>query len=340
MSSLKHLLSLLFVFSLFSIFVAGCPTGPLPSEKKTTESQSEPSKELSQEPTQEPVSEKKPEAQKEPRKETSMDAGGEFSSEPIKEKLLEPAPEPGLEPTPDASTEPVPDKKGCETQFDCDKPKVPCKDTTNSSGQKVCRQYTASCQNKRCVELNKDVLGATCNKQKGICETQPTCSTPCDCPQQGMDCAGGKCIVGKRPVYCCSKSGCPKGDSCVDKQNQKGTCGTTGTCKQDSDCGKRTCQNNGPDCSQTVPVCSQGQCRTLNQKVLGAQCDNAIGRCRVPKPTCKVDCDCAQGLMCVKGSDGKGQCIAGFVPVYCCNKPGCPAGKPCKDTAGGASTCP
>ena len=61
-----------------------------------------------------------------------------------------------------------------------------------------------------------------------------------------------------------------------------------------------------------------------------------------PKPDkgsgggCKVDCDCAQGLMCIGG----GKCIAGFVPVYCCTKSGCKPGWKCTNPDGSSGTCP
>jgi hypothetical protein len=50
---------------------------------------------------------------------------------------------------------------------------------------------------------------------------------------------------------------------------------------------------------------------------------------------CATHCDCTQGLLCTNG-----MCIAGFVPVYCCPKPGCPSGQLCYNPDGSKGTCP
>jgi len=49
---------------------------------------------------------------------------------------------------------------------------------------------------------------------------------------------------------------------------------------------------------------------------------------------CQVDCDCNQGLLCADG-----QCLAGFAPQWCCDKPGCPPGARCVDRQGNAKQC-
>lgn len=50
---------------------------------------------------------------------------------------------------------------------------------------------------------------------------------------------------------------------------------------------------------------------------------------------CQTHCDCTQGLMCTGG-----MCIPGFVPVYCCPKPGCPSGQLCYNPDGSQGNCP
>lgn len=40
--------------------------------------------------------------------------------------------------------------------------------------------------------------------------------------------------------------------------------------------------------------------------------------------SCTTACDCAQGYDCANGA-----CVSGIVPVYCCDKPNCPAGSGC-----------
>ena len=50
---------------------------------------------------------------------------------------------------------------------------------------------------------------------------------------------------------------------------------------------------------------------------------------------CTGPCDCAQGLDCISG-----KCVRTTMPVYCCERKGCPSGKPCVKTGGGMATCP
>lgn len=117
---------------------------------------------------------------------------------------------------------------------------------------------------------------------------------------------------------------------------------TPKTCQTDADCGKRTCVQSGTVCKRTTPICRSGFCVDLKVDVNDTTCNNNTGVCKAPKPTCNETCDCAQGLMCVKGSAGeKGTCIAGFVPTYCCTNPGCPTGKTCEVPGSTAtSVCP
>ncbi|MCA9669984.1 MAG: hypothetical protein KC503_30520, partial [Myxococcales bacterium] len=58
--------------------------------------------------------------------------------------------------------------------------------------------------------------------------------------------------------------------------------------------------------------------------------DATVDRAAPPAPdfsvptSCKVHCDCGQGLMCSNGT-----CFPATTPVYCCDRGGCPSGKPC-----------
>ncbi len=50
--------------------------------------------------------------------------------------------------------------------------------------------------------------------------------------------------------------------------------------------------------------------------------------------SCTASCDCTQGLACVGGA-----CRAVGTPVFCCDKPGCPAGATCLDPMDRPNTC-
>lgn len=112
------------------------------------------------------------------------------------------------------------------------------------------------------------------------------------------------------------------------------------TCTKDADCGTRTCLQAGKICKRNTPICRAGLCVDLKVDIPDTTCDPQGGVCRAPKPKCAETCDCAQGLMCIKDASGDGTCIAGIVPVFCCNNGGCPAGKACVQRGGGSSTCP
>ena len=49
---------------------------------------------------------------------------------------------------------------------------------------------------------------------------------------------------------------------------------------------------------------------------------------------CKSPCDCKQGLDCQSG-----KCVKASLPIYCCDKPGCPEGEACLIPSGQRSKC-
>ena len=67
------------------------------------------------------------------------------------------------------------------------------------------------------------------------CKT-PVCTGHCDCPQGMMCAAGGLCVAGKAPVYCCDRKGCPSGQPCYHRDGSQGTCGKAQVCKTATDC--------------------------------------------------------------------------------------------------------
>jgi hypothetical protein len=69
----------------------------------------------------------------------------------------------------------------------------------------------------------------------GLCQGASTCKNHCDC-LQGQMCQSGQCITGTKPVYCCTKSGCPKGQACYNPNGTTGKCGGAGQCSVDCDC--------------------------------------------------------------------------------------------------------
>ncbi len=96
----------------------------------------------------------------------------------------------------------------------------------------------------------------------------------------------------------------------------------------------RTCdEQRGPDMCPEV-------CRPLCECPLGwgitdeGDCERCQG---APDAECQRACDCRQGLMCAEG-----RCIAGFAPVWCCDKPGCgggEGGEACRDSQGDPGVC-
>ena len=52
----------------------------------------------------------------------------------------------------------------------------------------------------------------------------PQCASACDC-EQGWSCAGGQCVLGIDPVFCCTNDGCPSGSACVGADGTAGLCG-------------------------------------------------------------------------------------------------------------------
>lgn len=110
----------------------------------------------------------------------------------------------------------------------------------------------------------------------------------------------------------------------------------TGACQSSGTGVKRSCTQNGTTCVQNTPGCtSTNRCALQQRSVANATCNQSTGLCTPNTNQCTVDCDCNQGFLCAQG-----QCIAGFVPTYCCDKSGCPANQRCTDSNGNPGYCP
>lgn len=167
---------------------------------------------------------------------------------------------------------------------------------------------------------------------------------PCSCPK---DCSSGPkdtCTPNKG-LCINSRMRCPRGTrlepslTCASKTLACCVKGIATQCKTDADCPQK-CSGSGV-CTQFKYTCKLGRCVESSQiKQPNASCNASTGTCeRIGSGQCKTHCDCKQGLMCVRGPTGSSICIPGTKPVYCCDKPGCPAGQACTTSSGAQSTC-
>lgn len=91
-----------------------------------------------------------------------------------------------------------------------------------------------------------------------------TCLVSCDC-LQGETCLGGVCLNLATPTYCCTRSGCPRGERCEELTGATNICPPRITCTDTCDCpqGLRcvasVCQKSEtPLYCCTNPGCPQG----------------------------------------------------------------------------------
>lgn len=185
------------------------------------------------------------------------------------------------------------------------------------------------------TEQNQETTNNEPTGDGGADKVPGTCTHLCDCPQ-GQQCVAGKCGTPSsgQPLYCCTNPGCIPGQNCVNRANQQSTCPSGQQCITAADCGQPSCKAVGDDCEETVPECIGGKCTNLPKPVRNAVCDPGRKVCSPRNPTCKQNCDCAQGEFC-----NNGKCEAGPNPVYCCSKPGCPSNESCYEVNGSIGTC-
>ncbi len=208
-------------------------------------------------------------------------------------------------------------------------------------GESCCQGLTkgSSASPPNCVGIGQTFVCVNCGD--GKCDTankENECSCPKDCKSSSTTCLsqGGTCQNSKLP--------CLPGT----KADKNLTCGSlaqiccvkpSGTsCVTDKDC-PPSCTGSGV-CTQTTYSCVKGSCQSATKTSQpNAKCDSSTGQCVPLSPGCKVNCDCAQGLMCVF-QGGMDSCVAATKPVYCCSKANCPAGSACTDVSGNKGTCP
>ena len=233
-------------------------------------------------------------------------------------------------------------KTGCRAGYQCEDkngklsycPGTLCKTACD------CTQQGQSCVRGRCTYTSPPTyccskpgcrVGSSCEDKNGKTSTCPgtqKCKTPCDCPQ-GYDCRGGTCTRVSPPVYCCSKSGCRRGQACYTSTGSVKACPGTPTCKTACDCQQGLDCQNGYCVYGPAPVycCGKSGCRP------GQACVNSNGTASTCAVQCKTHCDCNQGHMCSGGTCYR---RPGF---YCCDKAGCQSGNVCVDKNGLYSSC-
>ena len=226
----------------------------------------------------------------------------------------------------------------CKGDKKCSK-NTDCGPTRCSQKGTQCTELQASCQSDGSCKSTSRTLAGRCSPN-GTCVSTQKCHTHCDCPQ-GVVCLQGQCVpVSSRLTLCCDKAGCPKGKACYKKDGTPDVCGEVKACKSDSDCGTKTCRDEGAGgCSEEIPFCdkSSGRCSFRKQSRTRSTCNNTTGTCTpILPPGCKAHCDCPQGLACLQGKCGK---LSSGKPLYCCDKSGCPKGTACFDKVGNQKTC-
>lgn len=165
----------------------------------------------------------------------------------------------------------------------------------------------------------------------GVTCPPPTCvmSTNGDCTESSSLCdtSTGACIKNAKTV---PQSCMMSGSTCVQSTP---SCAANETCAINTTKLLAGCKQSGTDCVQTTPICGGNSCVAKAAVIPNSSCQPQTGTCSTSS-ACKVDCDCSQGFACVNG-----QCLSPFIPVYCCDKAGCPAGSPCTDKIGATGTC-
>ncbi len=215
----------------------------------------------------------------------------------------------------------------CQKDSDCGAPS--CKQRGTQ-----CAQATPRCQKDgNCRNEILNVKGI-CEPKKGQCRIFGRCLNHCDCPQ-GQRCEQGSCLASPIPTFCCDRAGCPKGQACFHKDGSAGICQQNNACKVDSDCGASSCQQLATDCRLIQPMCDKKhRCVATTKIVRFARCQG--GKCLTQgPPKCKVHCDCPQGQACMRG-----RCLFVGKPVFCCDKPACPASESCYKRDNTVAVCP
>lgn len=199
----------------------------------------------------------------------------------------------------------------CETQF------TACKVGYQDDASLYCGAKALHC----CMP--SACVGVTC--------PPPTCvmSLAGECTESSSLCdtSTGACIKNSKTV---PPSCMMAGTTCVASTP---SCTASATCAVTTTKLAPSCKQNGTNCIETTPTCGGTSCVAKAAVIPNSTCQALTGTCST-STACKVDCDCNQGFACING-----QCLSPFIPVYCCDKAGCPVGQPCTDKTGKTGVC-
>jgi len=159
---------------------------------------------------------------------------------------------------------------------------------------------------------------------------EPECRTACDCAP-GLGCFDNRCIAGFAAVFCCEGDTCPAGQQCQHDSGEYDTCQRETECRTACDCEPGLGCVEGRCSAGNTPVycCESERCPA------GEACQHRDGeRDTCQEAECRTACDCESGLACFEG-----QCLAGIVPVFCCEGDQCPAGDQCQHRDGQMDRC-
>lgn len=219
-----------------------------------------------------------------------------------------------------------------------------------------CTQKTSSCEpsSGNCTSTSKTYApvcsaasGATsCSYTTYTCTTTGTCAKRTSTATQVCSMSGTTCT---QATPSCTNTGCTytrksvaqtcvmSGTTCT----QTSPACTNGACTTSAKSLKPACKQSNTDCVQYYPACNTDkECSLATSRVFAnSSCNSTTGLCSLTTTSCKTHCDCIQGATCVSGSDGRGTCVIGTKPTYCCSKANCPLGEPCYTTDGKQSTC-
>jgi hypothetical protein len=161
----------------------------------------------------------------------------------------------------------------------------------------------------------------------GATQAQPPGDQPCALPIS--TCSNDTAAECPDGYQCACVPSCP---DCRDCAARVCVAGPKRECRTACDCEPGLGCFDGQCIAGFAPVfcCESSQCPA------GEQCQHRNGEmseCRA-EPACKTACDCEPGLGCFNG-----ECIAGIVPVFCCDSPQCTAGQRCQHRNGRMDYC-
>lgn len=161
------------------------------------------------------------------------------------------------------------------------------------------RWICVDCGDGRCDTRNGE---NTCNCRVD-CAANLECSQDSDCGKPSCRDSGTSCVT--------TTPTCRTGRCVTQSQTQvlmRCMGGTTceKRCAKAADCGIASCRNQGNDCEQTTPTCTNGNCGQNNQTQAWMECNVTTNQCEMkackavsdcPKPQCKQNGTTCEGTM-------------------------------------------